>query len=132
MKIVNREEFLKLEEPVLYLKCDKNGNPESGLCIKYNTMGNDFCNLDLHLHIRKSGSNESCADCSEEHDVLDNALMNNESFEYDYTMTGRDGLYDNHQLFIIYEKVDMLSLMKELNNLYNCKYHKDEFGNYFI
>ena len=55
--------------------------------------------------------------------------MNNKDshFEWDYTMTGRDGLYADDQMFMIYEKLDLLKLMRELNKIYEYQYNKDEY-----
>lgn len=130
MIIVNREEFLNLEDPVLYLKCDKWGNPEGELSISYGRCGtsDDFVTVPLHGFVKEWCGSGSVNDYSEDFDILKKALDDkNEHFEWDYTMTSRDGLYDKDQLFMIYEKLDLLKLISELNKVYEYKYHKDEY-----
>lgn len=131
MKIVNREEFLSLDDPVLYVKCDEWGNTTGELSISYGRSGcgEDFVTVALHGFVKKWGGNKSCIDGNEHYAIISEAIKNKDShFEWDYTMTGRDGLYDKDQLFMVYEKLDLLKLMRELNKIYAFKYHKDDLG----
>ena len=133
MKIVNREEFLKLEDPVLYVKCDKWGNTDEseGLSISYGRLpngANDFVRVGLHSHVKKWCGGESHGDWREQSETLEKAIKEKDSrFEWDYSMSGRDGLYDDDQFFMIYEKLDLLKLMRELNKIYEYQYQKDEY-----
>lgn len=131
MRIVNREEFLLLEDPVLYIKCDQWGNPEGELSVSYGRSSegsNDFVTIGLHSFVKEWNGDSSFNTGEEGYELLEEAIKSKDiHFEWDYTMTGRDGLYNNNQLFMIYEKLDMLKLMKELNKIYNYKYHKDEY-----
>jgi len=131
MKIVNREEFLSLEDPVLYVKCDEWGNIEGELSISYGRSSkgsDDFVTVPLHGFVKEWYGNSSVNDYSEDIEILEEAIKNKDAhFEWDYSMTGRDGLYEENQLFMIYEKLDLLKLIHELNKIYEHKYHKDDY-----
>jgi hypothetical protein len=130
MRIVNREEFLSLVDPVLYIKCDKWGNPEDELSVSYGRSSegsNDFVSIGLHCFIKEWNGDKSL-DYDESNDLLQKAMTDRDAhFEWDYTSTGRDGLYDEDQLFMVYEKLDLLKLLRELNKIYEHKYHKDDY-----
>lgn len=131
MRIVNRKEFLQLEDPVLYVKCDEWGNSEGELSISYGRSGsgsNDFVRVGLHSFTKEWCGNSSVNE-SENFKILKNAMRDKDMhFEWDYSMTGRDGLYEEDQLFMIYEKLDLLKLIFELNKIYEHKYHKDDYN----
>jgi hypothetical protein len=120
MRIVNRENFLNLTDPVLFIKCDKWGNPQDELSISYGRSSKgseDFVSIGLHSYIKKWNGVNSL-DSSEHFETLSQCIKNkNEHFEWDYSMTGRDGLYDKDQLFMIYEQIDLLKLIRELNKV---------------
>lgn len=131
MRIVNREEFLKLEDPVLYIKCDQYGNAEDEMSISYGRAckgSNDFVTVPLHGFVKEWGGTESLG--SDDNWTLIKEVMNDRDmhFEWDYTATSRDGLYEENQLFMIYEKLDLLKLIHELNKIYEHKYHKDDYN----
>jgi hypothetical protein len=130
MRIVDRKEFLSLEDPVLYTKCDEWGNAED-LHISYGRSSegsNDFVTVGLHSFVKEWCGSKSPNDSGEMFETLKKAIDNKDAhFEWDYSMTGRDGLYDEDQLFMIYEKLDLLKLMRELNKIYEHQYQKDEY-----
>jgi len=131
VRIVNRKEFLSLEDPVLYTKCDGSGNTYGELSISYGRSSegsNDFVTVGLHGFVKEWNGINSVNDGEEHYEILEKAMSEKDvHFEWDYTMTGRDGLYEDNQLFMIYEKLDMLKLIFELNKIYERKYHKDEY-----
>ena len=134
MRIVNRVTFLNLTDPVLYIKCDKWGNPEGELSVSYGRSSegsNDFVDVSLHGFVRQWGeaATGGTDTDTENYAILQKAIQDrDEHFEWDYTMTGRDGLYDEDQLFMVYEKLDLLKLMRELNKIYEMKYHKEDYN----
>jgi len=131
MRIVNRKEFLGLEDPVLYSKCDDSGNTYGELSISYGRSSegsNDFVTVGLHGFVKEWNGSNSVNDGEEHYEILEKAIKDkNSHFEWDYTMTGRDGLFEEDQLFMIYEQLDLLKLIAELNKIYDYKYHKDEY-----
>jgi len=131
MRIVNREEFLSLEDPVLYVKCDEYGNTSGELSVSYGRSSKgseDFVTLPLHGWIKKWGSGHSPNDSGELFDLLSDVIKNRDlHFEWDYTATSRDGLYDKDQLFMIYEQIDLLKLMRMLDKIYTYQFNKDEY-----
>lgn len=128
MKILNRKEFLLLDNPTLFIKCDEWGNPEDELSVSYGQVSegsNDFVSVGLHSFVKEWGTNQSCQTGEECHEILMKAVNNKEEFEWDYTMNGRDGLYDDNQLFMVYSALDLLKLIRELNSVYDSRYNKD-------
>lgn len=108
MRIVNKQEFLKLPEGILY--SDFEPFSFSGLKIKGETWDSDFIYQDLIGNVDAPSSSDSF-------DVLYNANETGESFSLDFDCGCRDGLYDNDQLFAIYETEDVIGLINRLNML---------------
>ena len=131
MKILKRNEFLELIPPVLFIKCDKFGNAQGELSIMVDKSGsNDFVVCYLHTFIKEWNSTASVDECDS---TIKKALENKDNhFEWDYSMTTRDGLYENSQLFMVYEQLDLLKLMRELNRVYLYSYNKDDYSTYWI
>ncbi len=130
MKLMNREEFLALEYPVLYVKCDKYGNSEGELGVSYGKYGNnDFLDLPLHSFMKEYGSGYSPKDYGEQLELKSKILEDRDNhFEWDYSMTGRDGLYDEKQMFFVYEQLDLLKLMRMLDKIYLYQSDRDEYN----
>ena len=103
MKIVNRKDFLKLEN-VLYTEykpCIFNG-----LKIKGKTRGNDFLYDDLIAPICPSDAMDFSDCCKKAEEGEEVAL------DFDYT--SRDGLFEEDQLYAIYSKKDVENLIRKL------------------
>lgn len=92
MRVVNRKEFLSLENPVLYVKCDQWGNPEGELSISYGRSSegsNDFVTVGLHSFVKEWQGSSSFNTGEEGYELLEDAIKNKDRhFEWDYTMTG--------------------------------------------
>ena len=111
MKIVNREEFMKMPkgtvysyyEPCifegLYVKASKEDNLFHDA--KKRTL-NDFVLIPLI-----DGFVKGSYDNNVNHKDLDH-------FEFDLTCSVRDGLYDDKQLFAVYDKNDILKLVARI------------------
>ena len=113
MKIVNRDTFLSLPMNTLFCKYESIGN-FSGLEIKVNNPDSfypDFVTLSIH-----DCWPQGCNDSSEFIDKMQ-ACEKGEEFEWDYEDTGRDGLYDNGQLFAVYDQEDIGRLINLLKTL---------------
>ena len=108
MKIVNRKEFLLLPpetvfsyyEPCIF----------SGLYVKVCQPGqykNDFLTDNLIGEIYCDGSHEMI-------DLLEESRETGKSLKLDFDCTDRDGMFNDEQLFAIYEKEDVSSLIVRL------------------
>lgn len=103
MKVVNRTEFLKLPPGTFYAK----GKPWyfDGVTVKnanaYN--GDDWWALHFCWPDTETG------DCGECIDVMEKSLADGSSFPMQ-TAVDRDGLHDAEQLFLVFEKAELLQL----------------------
>lgn len=81
-----------------------------GLYIKYDSIGDvDWvcqCLIDTPLSITP--------DYSDMNDIYEKSHKDNKSFELDYDRATRDGLYEENQLFAVYEKEDVIKLIQFL------------------
>lgn len=106
MKIVNRETFLALPPGTLFSKytpcCFKE------LCIKGETWGNDFLVQQIADAIEHTGSD----DFSER---LFRSEVEGDSLPMDFNHLGRDGCFDDEQLFAAWERADIEALIVRLN-----------------
>lgn len=105
MRIINRIEFLKLPENTLYMSYE----PQiyGDLEIKLESLQNDFYVEYLHGFIE--GTNCSGTN-SEAHDY---AEKTGETFIFSET-SGRDGCFDDDQLFAVYDNEDIIQLINKL------------------
>ena len=105
MKIVDRQTFLALPEETLFSKYKPSYFEE--IAIKGETWGNDFLYQVIVDPIK-------CHDSGELGDILDDSALNGTSFDLDFDCCGRDGLFDDDQLFAVWEKKDVLALIDRL------------------
>lgn len=107
MKIIDRKTFLTLPSGVLYMPFEPCAFGQ--LAIKESTVGNDFLvqNLDA---VRAIGDKD-------EIDILHEAMESARSFELDFNCLGRDGMFDDSQLFAIFEPDDVIALIRRLSML---------------
>lgn len=108
MKIINREQFLKLPRGVLYAKYAPCYFENLAIKDEYEHFINDWYFQEL-IEI-ETKDNE---DFSE---VLFRAEETGESIGLDYNCVSRDGLYEENQLFAVFEKEDVINLIKLLQN----------------
>jgi len=115
MKIINKTEFYKLNDGTLY--SEYKPCAFFGLKIKQTTLNNyngepfDFIYEDLI-------GNVLCNNTDEFVTTLKEAEQESTSFKLDFDCTERDGLYKEEQLFAIYEREDIIELIKKLNSLW--------------
>jgi hypothetical protein len=109
MRIVNREEFLKLPEGTVFQKyAPCTFGP---ICIKYeNSAGTDFYDL-CTQDISFVGSNDdiSWVDCC-------TAMEKGETRAVEFVVS-RDGLHHKDQLFAIWSELDVLTLKRLIDEL---------------
>jgi hypothetical protein len=113
MKIYKREEFMKLPKGVMYCK----GQPWyfEDLSIKGETLVHggenaDFCTQGTSW-IESSGSDQAVK-------RLDEMLESGVSYPIE-TDGGRDGCFDDDDLFLVYEKSDLLILKSFIDQAIN-------------
>jgi hypothetical protein len=107
MKIINRKQFLALPEGVLYAKF----NPciFGDIAIKEESLSNDWYYQDLlELDVNDSG---------EWADTLFEGMEKGTSITMDFDCVSRDGLFDEEQLFAVFEKEDVISLIERLKKV---------------
>ena len=114
MKIVNRETFLQIPANTLYHKYSAMGDfGELSVkkCSPEENWNPDFISVGLYDWIEGAeNSNNYIA-------ILSDAEDNGTEFKFDLECTARDGLYDEHQLFAVYDKEDIQRLIDKLKSL---------------
>ena len=103
MRLYRRADFLKLPEGTIYAK----GQPQffGGIEVKGESLPNDFITLGLVWF-------ESGGDCGGEKDLgyrFDNMLENGASYPMQSSY-GRDGCFDDEDIFLVWEEADLLKL----------------------
>lgn len=121
MRIVDREAFLKLPAGTVYAKFSDQPKDHNRavhdygeLGIKWDTCGNDFIEQSLVPFP---------ADWHDSGDIADNydrMLAGLNGAAPDYESAGRDGLFDEDQLFMVFTKEDHKGLIELLQNAYEC------------
>lgn len=104
MRIVDRKTFLALPAGVLYHKTKPCYFGD--IAIKYGTWGNDWVE-------------QSFPYFQEEFQLFDayDRLDKGESLTLDVDRSGRDGLYEENEKFLIYEEKDIRILIEKLQTL---------------
>lgn len=113
MKILNREQFLNTEPPVLYHKYSANGN---------------FSEMNIKMSGPKDGySNDwiyqGLADWPKGVDNTNDFMMTMIQFEngseimFDLECEERDGLFEEGELFAVYDKADVEQLISKLQSI---------------
>lgn len=106
MKIINLKEFLKLPEGTVYVKFDPVIFDE--LSVKESSISN----LDW---IYSPIVNVDAIDSTDIYGITNKSLVEGSSFNLDINSTTREGMYDESQLFTVYEKSDVKQLIQKLN-----------------
>ncbi len=108
MKIVNRKTFLAMPPGTVYAKYVPCVFEE--LCIKGDTLpnGNDWFYQSIADSIKSSGSDEWAH-------LLDESEADGRELEMDFATEGRDGCFEDDQLFAIWSKADVAQLIGRLN-----------------
>ena len=109
MKLYNRTDFLKLPEGTIFCK----GKPYyfEDLSVKGESLPNDF--IYLGLQWIDSNGEDDCA-------KLDDMLYEGESCPLQ-TAYGRDGCFNDEDIFLVYEDKDIENIMSHLDAAYGLK-----------
>jgi hypothetical protein len=105
MKIVNREQFLQMPPNTVFSKykpCIL-----SDLRIKGESWGNDFLCQDI----------ENAVECDNLNDFEVKLIVAEESgasVSFDFNCESRDGMFDDDQLFAVWESADVQALIERL------------------
>jgi hypothetical protein len=108
MKIVDRITFLALPENTLYSKYEP--CVFGPLEIKGETWGNDFLTQQIADSVDAAGTDELI-------DILFDAQEKGTSFDLDLEICGRDGLFEDDQLFAVWEHNDVVKLIERLQKI---------------
>jgi hypothetical protein len=104
MKIIDRQTFLAMPPNTIFAKYKPCCFDD--IQIKGDTWNNDFWFQDF-LSIEDEGEDDFF-------NILENARETGSSFKLDLQSESRDGLFDNKQLFAVFEKNDVESLINRL------------------
>lgn len=104
MKILNKEDFLKLPKGVLYAKYEPCIFED--IQIKGETLTESDWVFSTLLEVGTLNTLEA----------MDVALIKGTSFIVDFDSSQRDGCFDDEQLFAVYEKKDVLEMINKISN----------------
>lgn len=107
MRIVERNDFLTLPSGVLYRKYD--GDDTFGdLCIKLDSLDNDWYYIDVSEF-------DDWDDSEERYDRLSDMQQDRDvSYNLQNNVAERDGLFNDFQLFLVYSKQDVQTIISTL------------------
>lgn len=116
MRIVGRKEFLSMPSGTIFSKFGR-GHIQYGcdhgcgnIAIKCSTYGSDYAEQPLGGPFPLEG------DGSDYSEIYERAAADSTfSFTADYDCAGRDGLFDQHQRFLIWERADVLAMISRLH-----------------
>jgi len=111
MKAISRQELIKLPTSTLFSRID--GGVINSLSIKKSNFRewiNDFTEQDLLSEINVSKKENNYNDF---YDMLENVPCDNK-FTLDYDMITRDGMYDENQIYVIWDNDDIGRLIEQL------------------
>ncbi|NMZ78420.1 hypothetical protein [Pseudomonas mandelii] len=106
MKIVNLDQFLAMPSGTVFAKYKPASFEE--VLIK------DVCNLESRDFMYQSLIEMDSTGTEDEENILDDALRNGSSFDLDLDCPGRDGMFEEGQLFAVYERQDVEQLIARL------------------
>lgn len=109
MRIITTEEFYKLPAGTVYCKYSEVGN-FADLCIKLNTLHSSSENKPIDYSYIELIGNVDANDSTQQDDLLREALKTGKEFNLDFDYTCRDGLYNNYQLYAVYNQEEVLEL----------------------
>ncbi len=107
MQIIDRKGFLSLPAGIIYHKYRSLGD-FGQLAVKHDTCGNDWYYADLYGDIDCYNSNEYI-------DKMSQYEKTGEDFRFDRDSNiNRDGLYQEDELFAVYDPKDVVALITRL------------------
>lgn len=110
MKIINRQKLMKFKNRIVFSKVY--GTELNGLYVYEDNLVSDFVLTNL-LGFPQSKDSKGHQGI-EDFDLI----TGKKEFELDLECCSRDGLYDDNQLYAIYDKTDLLKLINKLQSIY--------------
>jgi hypothetical protein len=112
MRLYKREGFIKLPNNTIYSRVTK-GSPSlmDGLFCKVEGNEVDWFEQDL---ISESGFPNGINDSMDAHDYVMNLRDTFQDFETDLECSGRDGMFDDEDLFVVWNRKDVFKLINYL------------------
>ena len=124
MKILNRKDFLALQGQWLFSKYTPSIFDD--LTIKIENYGErDFIVQQVVDAIESNGTGDFI-------DKLDDAEMNGAELALDFYYAGRDGCFDDDQLFAVWSKDDVKALIVRLQELVKEDYQNKPFATFVV
>lgn len=108
MKIIDRATFLAMPAETLFAKYEPCCFGDLTIKLETTAHGNDFYEQDLIPWFL--GTNDS----GQWFDTLERVQAGEQSPPLDFDFSGRDGLYDEDQLFAVFEYNDVVALIERL------------------
>lgn len=118
MKLLDRKEFLQIENPVVFMEYTHLGN-FGNLKIRNDVIINstgkaiDFYYEDLCSSLIILNNKEII--CSEDFlDIWDNIIKNRLNFRLDFNCEERDGLFEENAQYIVFDNIDIKQIIDKL------------------
>lgn len=105
MRFVNREQFLKLPANTVFLEYDP--HVLGSICIKGDTINYMEFRVQELTEVLETGDSHC-------YSILEDAIESGNSFDLDLNCSGRDQLFDEDQLFLVWEQKDVIQLVARL------------------
>lgn len=118
MKLLTKKEFLKLQDGTVYFEKVKPIDEcypcyFGSLCIKGESIGDvDFVSTDLN-------SPNLSPICHEDDYESFERMDRGENLKIDFRYAGRDGMYDDTDMYYVLDKEDVKSLLDVITEAYN-------------
>ncbi len=110
MRIVNRDTFIALPSGTVFSKyepCCFGAVKIKGASMVFDGGGNDFADQAINDAIECDSSEDFMA-------KLEDSRQTGKSLAMDFDFQGRDGCYEDDQLFAAWEKKDVVALIERL------------------
>lgn len=114
MRIVDRQAFLALPSPTVYIKIPQRWLCDGTLCIKIGNTANSGDWFYQTLNDPEGGA----VDSGDQFACLDAMIDRGVSYPIDQESTYRDGCFDDTELFLVYEKADVEFLVEALKEVH--------------
>lgn len=113
MRIIDKKEFYKLPKGTLYSDYDHVFFED--LKIKGETIYSKENPIDFYYE--DLIGNIMCNNSDEYNEIPFESHKNKTSFELDFNCYERDGLYQENQMFAVYDKKDLIGLIQKLESI---------------
>ena len=115
MKIVNRQEFLKMPEGTVFTKFKP--HMFGSLCIKEDSIGDDdFRYTRIHDAVDSDNTVEFL-------DIMDEAVLRGGKVPMHFNTIERDGLFEEDQLFAVWDDYDTGKLIERLQTRHKSSHN---------